>query len=96
MIFFILRNIHHILLRRSDGGDEWDGALSSSHGMSTKFWKGNVNGREPFGEMGARNRIILKLFWKKYAIRMWTGCIWFMQRAVPNSYENPNFRLLHF
>jgi len=33
------------------------------------------------GELGLNERIILKLMWKKWSVRMWIGFVWFRVRS---------------
>lgn len=43
--------------------------------MHTKFWSGNLSGKDHFGDLSVGARIMLKWIERKQVVRMWTGFI---------------------
>ena len=44
--------------------------------MYTGFWWGNVREREHFEDPGVDGRIILRLIFRTWDVRLWTGLMW--------------------
>jgi hypothetical protein len=44
--------------------------------MHTKFWSGNLKGRDHSENLEVNERIISELILEKQGGKMWIGCIW--------------------
>jgi hypothetical protein len=42
----------------------------------TGFWWGNLRARDHLGDAGVDWRIILRMIFRKWDVRAWTGMIW--------------------
>jgi len=61
----------------------------------TGFWCGNLRERDHLGDPGVDGRIILRSFFRKWVVGMWTGSRWLMVRdrwrALVNAVMNRRF-----
>jgi hypothetical protein len=44
--------------------------------MHTRFYSGNLKGRDRLGDLDVHERMILKLMLEEQNVKVWTGFIW--------------------